>query len=205
MIIPIKRNKNIHACDHSLHILWIVDYLYKMLIQKMYKQHLRPFYLSAHLISQLVSAWCKYRTVSCSISGWNWEKKPEHEIMRDWKTEKNLMLYSFEGLQKNNTNPIDIVLRLKLDPQHAIVRTDNGNSGADGLKAHHQVSQLPNYICQEEVEISGTAAIWERLGVLIDLLWQRNRKKTTIYSKKSDGRFRGTAYLCSRNIYITIK
>ncbi len=59
---------------------------------------------------------------------------------------------------------------MKLDPQPAIVRSDNKNSEADGLKAPHQLSQLPNYTWQEEVQIRGTPLYKERLGALIDLL-----------------------------------
>lgn len=81
--------------------------------------------------------------------------------MRDWKKEKLIWSFvQFHGSAiDNNMNPLDIVLRLKLDPQCAIVRSDNRNSGADGLKAYHQLSQLPNYICQEEVEIRGATLL----------------------------------------------
>lgn len=45
----------------------------------------------------------------------------------------------------SSSRPLDSVLRLKLDPQPAIVRLDNENSGvSDSLKASHQLSQLPN-------------------------------------------------------------
>lgn len=45
----------------------------------------------------------------------------------------------------SSSRPLDSVLRLKLDPQPAIVRLDNENSGvSDSLKTSHQLSQLPN-------------------------------------------------------------
>ena len=77
-----------------------------------------------------------------------WRKQIKCSVL--WMRKKTIKGRS----QKHQTLcPLDSVLMLKLNPQPAIVRSDNKRSQGSQSKGNSSTLTAPNYIWQEEVEI----------------------------------------------------
>lgn len=110
----------------------------------------RTSYSSAHLISQLVCVFCaiiaKKQLEKCSKANAT-QSKTEMNIMPSQCCGSAKWLNSY--IQNSSSQCLEVEI------QPAIVRSDCKKSMADGLKAPNQLSQIPNYMWQEEVQIRG--------------------------------------------------